>query len=371
MELFEKIYKAKEHNQLVGMYGLGVWGRKFAFRLFSYLDITIDFVCDLDTEKLSRCQIDCIKKLTQEELLNINSETIVFVMIGQYYIDEVIKKLKKNQYLILITLDELLNYDFVLEKFYGVNNIRQFEKKMCIKKKREKVNYTYIAQKKIAIYMCIINDYDEVREPLSAESDCDYFLISDKKPKDLKIFQWIDYRKIVPKKYADPAVINRYCKMHGHKIFNEYHYSIYIDGKVQILSPISKYIDNVGNVGIAIHKHGFIDCIYVEGIRMVGSGISNEINVVQQMREYIFEGMPRNFGTFECRMIVRDHNNIQGNQIMEEWFDEYYRKERRDQFSLSYILWRNGMECGDIGLINNGLPWPLNKDIQCRKEHLK
>lgn len=372
MELQEIINKAKEHKVLVGMYGLGVWGRGFAWRLFSYLEINIDFVSDSDVKKMNDFEMKCIRKLAPEELLQIESETIVFVMIGQFYIREIEQMLKKNSNLKLVTLDEILNLDIVLEQFYGVKNIRQFEKEASFKIAiREKNIGNYINGDKIAVYTCIINGYDELKEPLIVEKNCDYFLISDKKPSNLEVFKWIDYKLIVPEKYDDPAVINRYCKMHAHEIFKNYRYSIYMDGKVQVIRKISKYINNLGGLGIGIHKHGFMDCIYVEGIRMVGSGCSDEAGVARQMREYILEGMPRNFGTFECRMIVRDHNNVLGNQIMEQWFEEYYHKERRDQFSLSYIIWKNGLKCNDVGLINNGLPWAENSDIECRKEHLK
>ena len=56
---------------------------------------------------------------------------------------------------------------------------------------------------------------------------------------------------------------------------------------------------------------------------------------------------------------------------MEQWFKEYYEKEKRDQISLSYVLWKNGLDCNDVGLLNNGLPWKDNKDIECRVKHLK
>ncbi len=370
--MYEIISKAKKNNTCMGMYGLGIWGKGFAWRLFSYLEITIDFVSDRDLEKLDSFEKKSVYKLTLEELLNVKTETLVFIMLGQYYLYDALLTLKKNTNLIPITLDEVLNLDCVLEKFYGVNNIREYERKNTFNyffEKKPSKNFKF--NKKIAVYTCIINGYDELREPLIIEENCDYYLISDKKPDNLKIFKWINYKTIVPETYKEPAVINRYCKMHAHQIFCNYQYSIYMDGKVQLVAPISKYINDIGNIGIGIHAHAFINCIYVEGIRMVGVGTSNEENVIKQMKQYILEGMPRNFGTFECRVIVREHTNIIGCRIMEQWFEEYYHKEKRDQFSLSYILWKNGLAYNDIGLINYGKPWSENKDIECRRVHLK
>lgn len=372
MNIKEIIDKAREHIEIeqVGMYGLGVWGRGFAWRLFSYLNVYIDFVSDRDVEKLNEFERENIRKITADELLSIKTKTIVFVMIGQYYLRDVMNLLSKNPALILVTLDEILDLDCVLESFYGIENIRKFEKKAVLQTGIKNRISNFKKEGKIAVYTCIINNYDELREPCVVEENCDYFLISDKKPSDLRVFQWIDYRTVVPEEYKDPAVINRYCKMHAHEIFSDYRYSIYMDGKVQILRAIGNYIDCVGNIGLGVHKHHVLNCIYSEGIRMVGVGTSNESNVVTQMRGYLLEGMPRNFGTFECRVVVRDHSVVLGNQIMKQWFDEYYKKERRDQFSLSYIIWKNGLTCDDVGLLNGGLPWPDNKDIDCRTKHL-
>ena len=348
------IKEAQVHTFPVGMYGLGIWGSKFSWTLFSYLEVSIDFVADNDVNKLNEFKRENIKKLTNQELLSAQSEIILFVMVGQFYIKEVMNTLKQNKNLKLITLDDILDCDVVLEKFYGVNNIKSYEKKFNLRPRIEK-RKSRENNKNIAIYTCIINKYDEVHEPLVVEEGCDYFIISDRQPENLKVFKWINYKEVVPAEYTEPAVINRYCKMHAHNIFSEYEYSIYMDGKL----------------GIGIHKHGFIDCIYVEGIRMVGVGTSDSTEVINQMRRYIQNGMPRHYGTFECRMIVRDHNNISGNKIMEEWFGEYYHNARRDQFSLSYILWKNGWRYDDVGLIRNGVSWDCNDDIVCMKKHLK
>lgn len=364
------IESAREHYCPVGMYGLGVWGSGFAWRLFAYLGIDIDFVTDGDVNKLVRFDQKGIKRITCSELLDAKSKVIVFVMIGQYYIGEVLDDLGQNENLKLITLNDVLNCDVVLEKFYEVDNIRGYEKRPLICPQIEK-RIPEPPNEKIAIYTCIINGYDEVMEPLAVEDNCDYFLISDKPPKDLKIFQWINYKDVVPDQYTDYATINRYCKMHAHEIFSAYRYSIYLDGKVQIVNNIKSYIYNTGKLGISLHKHGFMDCIYVEGIRMVGVGISNSAEVIDQMRRYLYDGMPRHYGTFECRVVVRDHNNISGNKVMEEWFEEYYNNAKRDQFSLSYVLWKNGWKYDDVGLIKNGISWDCNEDIKCRKKHLK
>ena len=64
------IESAREHYCPVGMYGLGVWGSGFAWRLFAYLGIDIDFVTDGDVNKLVRFDQKGIKRITCSELLD-------------------------------------------------------------------------------------------------------------------------------------------------------------------------------------------------------------------------------------------------------------------------------------------------------------
>jgi hypothetical protein len=185
------------------------------------------------------------------------------------------------------------------------------------------------------------------------------------------VYNWIAVKDVVPANISDNAAKNRWCKMHGHKLFADYKYSIYMDGSIQIVKPILYYREKIGKVGIAMHKHPLRNCIFEEGLRIYANrkGNLSRETVVQQMKKYLFRGMPRNYGLFACGMIVRDHSDAIGNAIMELWFDEYRNSLRRDQLSLPYILWENGIAYSDIGILNNGGSIRKNDDFIINEEH--
>ncbi len=98
---------------------------------------------------------------------------------------------------------------------------------------------------KIAVYTCVAGGYDHIREPLTIESEVDYYMISDDSVMAGKAYNWINIDKVVPNKDMSPKDKNRYCKLHPYLLFSGYNYTIYLDGSIQIVRPISHYISNI------------------------------------------------------------------------------------------------------------------------------
>lgn len=372
-KILNLIKTAEQNDWLIGLFGWGIWGKNYGFRILEWLGLRPDFVSDSNVDKICNLQEMGVKVIHKTELLKINQEMLIFVCIGQYYLKEVIGQLETNRNIRIITLDDVLNLDNVLEKFYGVMNIRSYEKKksnlICVGSDNYKKKYKM--GNRIAVYTCITGGYDKILEPLVKEDICDYYLISDNCPDNLQVFSWINIYEYLPDNIKGFPEMNRYCKMHGESIFCDYKYSIYIDGNTLLTGGISNHIKEIGKIGVGLHKHGFEDCIYTEGMRMVGNGTCNYNGVRRQMIKYLHEGMPRNYGMFECFMIVRDHSNNLGSTVMHEWFVEYMNGEKRDQFSLTYVLWKHGLPFDSIGAINNGKSWRDNANIRIEKKHLK
>lgn len=364
---------AKQNDWLIGIFGWGIWGKNYGVKIIDWLGLNLDFVSDSDEEKINNLRLKGMNIIHKVDLLKKNEEILLFICIGQYYLEEVKKQLEINRNIKIITLDEVLDMDIVLERFYEITDIRSYEKRN--RNLLSNISNDYMLncklQNRIAVYTCIIGGYDSISEPLLKEENCDYYLISDVKPDNLKIFTWIDVKKVVPENIKGFPEMNRYCKMHGGSIFKDYKYSIYMDGTIQIVGKISNYIEETGKIGIGIDRHRFEDCIYVEGMRMVGVGTCDYAEVRKQMVEYLHEGMPRNYGLFECCIIVCDHSNYWGRTIMDQWFEEYMKGAKRDQFSLTYVLWKNGLTADSIGSINNGKGRNNNPSIRVKRYHLQ
>lgn len=235
----------------------------------------------------------------------------------------------------------------LIKKLIDNLRIKRYTRPTVSKDVNNNIDYT---KKKVAVYTCMIGDYDYVRRPKYLSSNCDYFIITDMK-KNYNILNKITATKTVKEKLGnDNILVNRYYKMHPFEIFEGYDYAIYIDSNVEIMSDISKLIQGLDNdYGVAMHAHSKRDCIYNEGkvCRILKKG--NKKNIKKQLKRYKKEGFPKHYGMLECAVIVTDLNNLNAKKIMEDWWKEFEGSEaRRDQLSLPYVLWKNDVCVEDL-----------------------
>lgn len=215
-------------------------------------------------------------------------------------------------------------------------------------------NYNYKvknqAMKKIVIYSCITKEYDEPQEPIAKPSNVSYILFSDSE------FKTNDWRiEKIPneiKKLQDPILINRYIKFHPHELFeNQYDYSIYIDGNIKVYGDLTDVTCGINETtGLGLHRHQFRNSIEneIEVCKIIGKG--NYKKMHSQVAKYFEEGFPKDFGLFECNMIVCDLKNANSKKILQNWWDEFQCSESyRDQIALPYVLWKLGYKMNDVG----------------------
>lgn len=360
-----KIEDAKQNHWPVVLYGLGQLGQNMGIQFLDWIGLKAKFVCDKNEQAIVDyvTKHPGIKEMDYKNLLNLQKHVLVFVCIGAAYIEEVSHTLANNPFLHIITIDEITSQDSVLEQFYNIQNIRGYS----LVSSQNKPGKT----ERVAVYTCVTGDYDYIKEPLKTEKNCDYFLISDKKYPDLHVYQQLDINDFVPANLAENAEKNRWCKTHSHRIFENYKYSIYLDGTIQLVHPVSHYVEQIGAIGMALHKHPLRNCIYEEALRLIANkrGTINYQSLREQMLRYLREGMPREYGLFECGMIVRDHANSVGSRIMEQWFEEYRTGIKRDQLSFTYILWKNGISSNAAGILNDGKDIRKNPHLMIEHTH--
>ncbi len=225
---------------------------------------------------------------------------------------------------------------------------------------------------KIAIYTCITGNYDNVLQPKCIENNCDYFLITETPPKELGVYRWINVNEVISQNDLSPKDKNRYCKMHPFELFPDYDYSIYLDGSVQIIREITHYTTKVGTIGLAMHRHRKSNDIYSESIFLSWLGAVDKQNLLIDMKRYMEEGFPKQYGQFECGMIVTDLHNSKAHELYINWYNEYMRSSKRDQQSLVYILWHMGYNAEVIGSLSEKYNIGTNPDIHWfRGSHYK
>lgn len=207
---------------------------------------------------------------------------------------------------------------------------------------------------RIAVYTCIVNQYDELIQPFVCDKRCDYYYFGFEKPENLGVYQWINIEGMVPDMLkGDPARINRYFKLHPHLFFPQYHYSIYVDGHVSIEGELHRLLNKIGRIGIASYGVPLNDT-YEHASFLCTARFKGEKREVirKQMQKYAADGFPRYFGLTENGIMVREHHNQECIRVMDTWWNEIIHYSKRDQLSFFYSLWKNGYTAQDLGYID-------------------
>lgn len=279
-------------------------------------------------------------------------------------IENITLQLKEAGFENIISYEELFTCDWIIRRFYN----HDFEyavpcnsAKKILSPHRRKSG----VRKKIAIYTCVVGRYDELYLPdFKFVEGTDYYIITDRMDVDTGTIGKIYIEDVIPDDLTDNTVKNRYCKMHGNEIFSEYAYSIYLDGNAHIKRDISHYIYAVSNYGLSFHVHESRRCIYSEGVVVTLVKKGDKDKIVEQLSGYMEDGMPRNYGLISGGFLVRDHNNSIADKVMNEWYEEFLKGEKRDQLSFPYVAWKNGIAMEQLTLLNEGKNLLENKDVE-------
>ncbi len=368
-DIREIMNQIKTQKRTVCIFGAGKMGTGFWYDMLHKLRIKVDYFCDNDPEKWGKEIKDGIKCISPEELIK-KEECVCFVLVGIFKMNIVKEQLYDLGVNRVITFSDLYMLDEVTDIFYNepflYDECKYRERLEIFEKGEDKeVKIVNKKNKKIAVYTCITGDYDAVVEPVTVSENCDYYLISDKKPEKLGVYQWIETSEIVPEWVTDHIRRNRYCKINGAKLFKDYKYSIYLDGGLRIIRDVDHYIDKIGNSGIALRPHLLYPKmgVYQEGIQCVSCQLDDEALIRWQIEAYRKENMPPNYGMFECGVIVRDHANKKCQEIMQRWWKEVFTRSYRDQLSFTYCLWKSGMRAADVGVIGKGRLSKVEEEI--------
>ena len=224
-----------------------------------------------------------------------------------------------------------------------------FDLKEIMQDRRILEKYFPFMKKKTVAYTCITGDYDDLVLP---EDDLleyyDFYVISDKHPKDNRGYKWISVNDVVPKEITDPTRMNRFCKINAHMLFPQYDRSIYFDGNITLKKNMDSFFDKLTDLKIGVIGENGMGSLYREGARLMTQNRENTRMIYKQIESYWKDGMPDEFGSWFCSILLREHNNLKCKEIMENWWEELCKWSRRDQISFPYVLWKNGYSKEDV-----------------------
>ena len=206
---------------------------------------------------------------------------------------------------------------------------------------------------KIAIYTVSTGRYDDVQEPIYIDKNIDYFVFTEQEIKGDSVWK----RKEIPDNIKNLPSLDqaRYIKTHPHEFFEDYDYSMFIDGNIRITCDIRPlfYTMIEKEKVMAIHKHQVRDCVYDESNAIYAAGKASRKMLRAQMSKYKADGFPKNFGLFETNIVIRKHNDEECKKIMNDWWSEMNTWTKRDQLSFTYSLWKNGKNSDYILSLGN------------------
>ncbi len=220
----------------------------------------------------------------------------------------------------------------------------------------ENLPVNYFSEEKIAVYTAIYGPYDEVIEPITVPDNCDFYIFTDQEVPEDSVWEKaeIDLAKYDLEDQSD-LIKNRFIKMHPHLFFEEYKYSLYVDGNIKIMTDPTEFIDRMNEYGVLFHNHYRVDCAYVETERCRIQGLGSDEEYDQHLAHLEAEGLPRNYGFLECPVVFREHHNPTSQKLMKEWWEEFIANAKRDQINLPLVLYRNGIRPPELAGLGNDL----------------
>jgi hypothetical protein len=221
------------------------------------------------------------------------------------------------------------------------------------------------------IYSAMIGGYDEIH-PIKAAAGWECIMFTDMPISDLPVGTGWQFRPACLSKGVNNILVNRWYKMHPHVLFPDNQESIYIDANIQINSfeIIERQILllNADDIKVAITDHLFRDCIYKEAVAVVEHKKDTQKNVDVTMSLLKRSGYPESHGLYENNFIYRQHSDATVVNLMRQWWHFINQYSSRDQLSLCYLIWLNGVnsEC----FFGQGVSVRNNQDITFYPDHI-
>jgi hypothetical protein len=190
------------------------------------------------------------------------------------------------------------------------------------------------------IYTAIARGFDDLVAPVHRIQGVDYVCFSDDITQSsqgwrVRPFDWNDF---------DPNRVAKRVKVLAHQYLGEYDWSLWIDGNVHITGDLAPFLEAPLTQGpLQAFRHPRRSCIYMEAAHCINRKKDCPEIIDLQMERYRRKGMPTDFGLSENNVIFRYHHEPRVRGIMERWWQEIVNGSRRDQLSLSFILWKEAV----------------------------
>jgi hypothetical protein len=193
---------------------------------------------------------------------------------------------------------------------------------------------------RLVVYTAIFGEYDALHEPPAGLEGVDFICFTNQK--NVESTHW-DVRHVGSPDLTN-HMMNRRYKLLPHLYLGDYEKSLYVDANVLVIGdPRPLFEKYLADHDMAVPKHPLRNCIYEEALACLRTGKSGFTETAAQMKQYKREGFPVEFGLAENNVILRNHNRENMIDLMNRWWNELNSQAQRDQLSLGYVLWTEGL----------------------------
>lgn len=144
-------------------------------------------------------------------------------------------------------------------------------------------------------------------------------------------------------RYLSNVKKQRILKICPHRYLKEYDVSIWVDGNIQIVGDLNKFMSqyDLEKTPFYTRVHPSRKCIYDEAKACIDFGKDSSNTIKSQIDIYKKECYPKKAGMVETCILLRKHNDIRCQMICNMWATELLNHSHRDQLSFNYICWKN------------------------------
>lgn len=199
---------------------------------------------------------------------------------------------------------------------------------------------------RILVYTCVFGGYDRVFPPVRSEAGVDYVVITDDAA--LRVEGW--RTEFVDKSvFRTAKAPNRHFKMLAHRQpLPGYDVSVYVDGNVRVLGPVSDLVATflASGAAMGVYRHPLRHSVAEEVDACIRVGKVQEAEIIRgELADYVADGFTDQEGLIETTILIKNHAHPALDPAMALWWSLFERYDTRDQVCLPYVQWKTGLPC--------------------------
>lgn len=189
--------------------------------------------------------------------------------------------------------------------------------------------------KNIAVYRCVIDDYDLVLNEIYKDKFTDYFLFTNNPNLNIYPYKTI----LVDSGSKSAAEMNRLIKIIIPEVLKKYEITIYLDGNIAIIGNINDLIKNFkrSKADIGLFQHPYHNSLQEDVELCIKNNKCDEQQLRGEVAYYSSSDLLPRPRFSDNSVIIRKKHSLTLSNAMNEWFSLVSKFSGRDQISLPII----------------------------------